>query len=179
MTWTDPTTRATGDLITAAIWNAEMVDNTVFLHDRVVSALIPPIAATGSGANITSNGDFPVASLNNVNSSAAAFFGFAVPDDFDALVEMCVIFVSSATTTLEYDLHSDYGALGEAYSNHSESALNQLKAATANVLTSIDVSGVFSSLAAGDFCGLKFITSTGANAANWNLIGVMLRYTRS
>lgn len=31
MAWTTPTTRATGDLITAAIWNADIVDNLVFL----------------------------------------------------------------------------------------------------------------------------------------------------
>src|SRR5687768_6781957 len=106
MTWTDPTTRATGDLITAAIWNAEMVDNTMYLHDRVVSQLLPPVLVTGTGANMLTNGDRPVAALNNVNASAAAFFAFAVPADFDALVELSVIFVANASTTLEYDLQS-------------------------------------------------------------------------
>lgn len=33
MTWVNPTTRSTGELITAAIWNQEVVDNTQFLYD--------------------------------------------------------------------------------------------------------------------------------------------------
>jgi hypothetical protein len=32
MTWTDPATRQTGDLITAAIWNQDVVDNLEYLH---------------------------------------------------------------------------------------------------------------------------------------------------
>src|SRR5688572_17819395 len=99
MTWTDPTTRSTGDLITAAIWNADMVDNMVFLHDRVVSKLIPPVVASGTGASMTVSGDFPVAALVNTNAAAGAFFSFAVPADFDALVELKVIFFCNASTT--------------------------------------------------------------------------------
>src|SRR5687767_11211551 len=31
MAWTTPTTRTTGDLITAAIWNTDLVDNLAYL----------------------------------------------------------------------------------------------------------------------------------------------------
>ncbi len=33
MSWVNPSVRQTGDLITAAIWNQEVVDNTQFLYD--------------------------------------------------------------------------------------------------------------------------------------------------
>ena len=36
--WTTPTTRSTGDLITAAIWNADIVDNLNFLYGSLPSA---------------------------------------------------------------------------------------------------------------------------------------------
>lgn len=32
MSWTGPTTRATGDVITAAIWNTDIVNNLLYLH---------------------------------------------------------------------------------------------------------------------------------------------------
>ena len=38
MSWTTPTTRSTGDLITAAIWNADLVDNLNFLYGSLPSA---------------------------------------------------------------------------------------------------------------------------------------------
>ncbi len=34
MTWSDPETRQTGDLITAAIWNQDVVENTLHLKER-------------------------------------------------------------------------------------------------------------------------------------------------
>lgn len=33
MTWTTPTTRATGDLITASIWNTDLVNNLAWLYE--------------------------------------------------------------------------------------------------------------------------------------------------
>ncbi len=35
MTWVDPESRDTGDLITAAIWNQDVVDNTQWLKDNL------------------------------------------------------------------------------------------------------------------------------------------------
>ncbi len=35
MTWVDPVTRETGDLITAAIWNQDAVDNPQYLYDNL------------------------------------------------------------------------------------------------------------------------------------------------
>lgn len=55
MSWTDPTTRATGDLITASIWNTDLVDNLVALHDGLqfdyaqITAAVS-ITATTEGA---------------------------------------------------------------------------------------------------------------------------------
>lgn len=40
MAWTDPTTRSTSDLITAAIWNTDLVDNLTYLHDELPSARV-------------------------------------------------------------------------------------------------------------------------------------------
>lgn len=61
MTWVDPAARQTGDLITAAIWNQDVVENTQHLKDgqiRVVTG-----SYTGNGAdnrNITGVGFTPI-----------------------------------------------------------------------------------------------------------------------
>ena len=39
MTWVDPTARQTGDLITAAIWNQDVVDNSQFLYDSALGSV--------------------------------------------------------------------------------------------------------------------------------------------
>ena len=36
MAWTAPTTRVNGDIITASIWNADLVENLKFLNERVL-----------------------------------------------------------------------------------------------------------------------------------------------
>lgn len=48
MAWTTPTTRTTGDLITAAIWNSDLVDNLAYLKTETdkVGALLREGAET-------------------------------------------------------------------------------------------------------------------------------------
>ncbi len=55
MAWTTPTTRATGDLITAAIWNADLVDNLSYLKTEVdkYGALLVYNTETGTGGVAT------------------------------------------------------------------------------------------------------------------------------
>lgn len=59
MAWTSPTTRATGDLITAAIWNTDLVDNLSLAWHQV---------ATGSGSGDTGI----TTTLTNIQTSASS-----------------------------------------------------------------------------------------------------------
>jgi hypothetical protein len=54
MAWTDPTTRSTGDLITAAIWNTDMVDNFTYLRSGL------PMAHVYHDANQTYTASTPL-----------------------------------------------------------------------------------------------------------------------
>lgn len=54
MSYTSPTTRSTNDLISAAIWNADLVDNITYLHDDLPSVRVyhsTTQSATGSTDN--------------------------------------------------------------------------------------------------------------------------------
>lgn len=98
-------------------------------------------------------GDYRV---NAVGQNASFNITFRVPDEFTSLISLKVVGILGGTiVTQSVTLNSDYGAIGEAYNNHSETQGISISA-TAGVITSFDVSGVFTSLAAGDSCGLKW-----------------------
>lgn len=102
-------------------------------------------------------GDFPA---DRMGGSEETQFVFFIPNDFSSVTSIEVMIIPDTTETIGYDLTSDYGAVGEVYNFNSESSLTQTLAVTINVITEIDVSGVFSSVAAGDYCGLRLISNT-------------------
>ncbi len=76
MTWTAPTTRITGELITASIWNTDLVDNLESLRDDIVYFQIvvfglTQTALTGdSKAKIIIPADINGMNLVSVNANA-------------------------------------------------------------------------------------------------------------
>jgi len=93
---------------------------------------------------------------NTVPINGEARMEFRVPTDFSSVfdIEMIVIPGGTVASGATLTLNSDYGAPGELYDAHSESN-SFAYVSTLNVVKSIDVSSVFSSLAPSDSCGLK------------------------
>src|SRR5574341_2291617 len=111
MPWTNPTTRSTGDLITAAIWNTDMVDNLRFVHDRAVTRLFEPLGT------LSTLGDFGAVLLQD-NGAGTVRFNFDAPPDFSSLVALEVMVRTNFSGARTLNLTSDYGAEGEDYANH-------------------------------------------------------------
>lgn len=68
MAWTAPTTRTTGDLITASIWNTDMVDNMTYLQSvSIYTNLL--FAIDGLGAQISTGikGDLSIDFAGTIN----------------------------------------------------------------------------------------------------------------
>ncbi|HEC23428.1 MAG TPA: hypothetical protein ENI95_10990 [Chloroflexi bacterium] len=173
MTWTDPTTRQTGDLITAAIWNGDVVDNLSYLHDRVVTRYFWPANVSQA---FTAFGDHPAALLNS--SQGQVYCPLNTPEDFDSLVAAEIVLVTASdTANWPYALYSDYGAASTGdYNAYDESLIGQSKSLTGNRLETIDVSGVLSNLGASMVAGVKITTSS---VTNIYVLGLVLRYTRT
>lgn len=109
------------------------------------------LAATDYGAN---RGDFRVRAQGNTGTFR---YTFNVPPDFDSLVSLELIAIPQFTSVASnIDLFSDYGALGELFTTHSEADTTSTFPFTLDTLTAVDISSVFSSLSAGDFCGMFF-----------------------
>lgn len=114
----------------------------------------------------------------SIGATASFQFTFRVPDDFLTLVSLEIVGIPGATYTGvgEIDLESNYAQDGEAISTHNETNSLTALSGTINVHTPIDVSSVFSSLAAGDNCGIELDHVTGLGAAI-NYIGIRLEYS--
>ena len=95
----------------------------------------------------------------NIGATGAYRFTFIVPDDFLSLVSIRLIASprsGAEGSGKDIDLISSYGADGEAINNHSESDTSSTYqiAASAGTFGFLDLSSVFTGLAAGDRCGV-------------------------
>jgi hypothetical protein len=101
------------------------------------------------------------------------------PHDFNNIVEMVAVVIPDTNTesSWDIDLESDYGAADEAHTTHSESDTGTTYdfSTDDNKLKEIDVSGVFSSVAAGDYFGLAIENNIGSSDELW-VLGVRLKY---
>lgn len=111
-----------------------------------------PVTATENGlmANI---GDVPVCRLTATDHKG--FTSFKVPADFSSLTSAHLIVIPHGSqAAANWDILSDYGAVGQSYDNHSESDTVTTYNVTDNVTFAIDISGILTSLAAGDYVGI-------------------------
>lgn len=105
-----------------------------------------------------------------------AWIAFHIPHDFNSITEAVVLINPLATATHRFDITSNYAAVGEAFDTHSGSDLNHDFSMTALQFYEIDVSGVLSSLSAGDYGGIKLLGDA-TNTPNALVIGFRLKYT--
>lgn len=118
-------------------------------------------------------GDFRVRTIGGTSDFN---FTFSVPLDFDTLVTIEMIGISLGTNAAaDIDLSSDYGAIGESPSAHSEANTTITYNITSGTIVALDVSSVFTSISAGDFCGINI--DHNSIGSDIDYIGIRLRYT--
>ena len=131
---------------------------------------VPVTYANGGSMGLIS--DYP-----GLYSSGGAYgaASFNIPNDFTSIVSAVLLIIPTVSNALgNIDIWSDYAASGENYQTHSESNTGSSYNLTANELYSIDLSGILSSIAAGDNVGIRSRDS--GNVPKPYLIGVRFRY---
>ena len=133
-----------GPSVTAADFDGDRVDITV--------AALPielwfPAVFLGNN----SFADFQIGGATNV----VRFFSFFIPTDFVSLVSCELIYIKRDSDSIQWQLDSDFGAPGEQFNNHSESQLTGALAETDGDIVALDITGVLTAIAAGDFVGLQ------------------------
>ncbi|KKN55842.1 hypothetical protein LCGC14_0578330 [marine sediment metagenome] len=103
-----------------------------------------------------------------IGTSQAVHFTFQIPEDFEVLDAITVVVLPDATETIQWDIFVSVAAVGEAYNNDDRSALNETLAVTVNLITELDISGVLTGLAAGDYIAIDFQS----DIANIQVVGL-------
>jgi len=123
-------------------------------------------------------GDYRVFTLGG---GASFQFNIAAPFDFVSINTMDLIVIPSAGAAgsgKDIDLFSSYALLGEAFNANTESDTTTVYdlSGTTNQFFAFDVSGVFTSLAAGHVCGLT--VTTNSIGGDLNVIGIRMLYNK-
>ena len=109
-------------------------------------------------------------SIRSATSTSNTFYTFTIPHDFTSLISLVVVFFPNTTiVSVDIDLDSSYALIGEDRTTNQESDTTTTYSATANIMSELDISGVFSSLAANHKCGLRIVQ---------NNIGSTIKYLR-
>lgn len=105
-------------------------------------------------------------------------FDLFVPNDFASLVSIEAIGIPNANfTNKNIQFSSSYGAVGESYIVHAETNNVLLFSGVQNVFLAVDLSTVFTAIAAGDLCGVT-ITHV-ALGTTIDYLGIRLRYNKT
>jgi len=118
-------------------------------------------------------GDFGVFDMD----SGDAFMDFFVPADFSSITAAVVAIIPATTSgTANIDIASDYAASGQASGTHSESDTASTYNVVSGQIFEIDISGILTSLAAGDYVGIRVTDNTGGGN-NARTLGLRFKYT--
>lgn len=176
----------TQDFSSGSIWVDTTSDDTYVCTDASTGAANWEQTNNGGGGAATKEIFFTnvMGTLSNkgdfagraVSSSGAHQFTWFVPHDYTSTIAIEMIAIPDGTNaTADIDLSSDYGAAGEAFNNHSETNTSITYNLVLDNLTSMDVSSVYSSLSASDYCGIE-MDHNGIGFSNM-YIGLRLRYS--
>ena len=126
------------------------------------------------GASVQNDGDHTAIRINA--NGQVVFFEFYMPQDFSSVVDIAVVTIPVQTKTHRLTFGCNYGAVGENRAAHSGALNNQELSLTDNIIAEWDVKDMFSSLAGGDYIGVRIITSP-TNTANLYFIGMRIKYS--
>ncbi len=130
-----------------------------------------PVTSISTGLAANNSDNFPT---RNVDDGEEAFMSFFTPHDFSSITEAVIVgWAHGANQPYDLDIVSAYCAAGEDHATHAESDLVSTYAALNHVIYEVDVSGILSALAAGDYCGI----SLEQNHADWfKVLGFRMKY---
>jgi hypothetical protein len=158
-----PTTTGEADDTDDLAAHLKGIDNA--LESETKSFMVPVLNALQD----TLVGEFPTESLA---SASSAYFAFKIPDDFATLVEAVIVVIPDASETIQWDLATNFGLVGELYNANTDAVTNATQAVTVNILSELDISAGLTGITAGDYVGLNF----NSNTSNIRVIGLFIKY---
>ena len=176
MTWTTPSTQTTGTLITATIYNEQIISNIAHLgaHTAQNAALSSITAGELNKQYIILDAEH-----NEVFGQYRATGLTTAAEDgaFSGYIPSWVTTISSATVYLaannatgngQVDIGTLYAAPDEAYNTHSGSLLNQTITLTTDLdIHTVNIASALASLTGGDVVGVTVTNDKTNNFDVW------------
>lgn len=159
---------------------------------------VPPTFQSGAASAATKEEWFPVLALNLTggantfpytsyggtpgsrrfaaappHATGSVYLNMYLPLDFTSVTSLNLIIVPNTTETIQADIDSEYGSVGEARNTHTGTLVNETLAVTADEITEWDIKSVISSAVAGDHVGIQVASDT----AEILITGMRLKYT--
>lgn len=126
------------------------------------------------GAEVTAYAAYSCANCDALNEEGD--LSFFIPNDFIALVAASIVVIPRSTqAAAAWGIYSYYCAEGEAYNTHNESDAVSTYNVTDGQMFEVDISGIFSSLVANDFVGIRLKQLNAAHDVS--ILGVRFKYT--
>jgi len=116
------------------------------------------------------NGEWAVA---RIGANKAGHFNLRVPHDYTTLTDLVVVIIPDTTETVQFDANLAAAALGENFETVTNSIVNSTLGVTLQVLAELNLSTLFTGVAALDYVGIRLNSDT----TNLEIIGLRLRYT--
>ncbi len=158
-------------------WDAMVRRNTKLSDNRFVS-----LGAGRVFYEAETNGAAGNRRVRNVGGTGNFNFNFRVPGDFGSLISLKAIGIIRSSVDgsgKQIALSSSYGAIGESAAQHTGSNTPTYDfTGLLNKIAGIDISSVFASLAAGDYCGVNLNHQT-IGGGGIDYLGIELIYNRA
>ncbi len=132
------------------------------------------IGIVTGGTEFQTVGEFQGYLVDDLNDEV--FVEFTVPDDFTSLTSLYLEVLGRASDNLnDWNYDTDYGGNGENYNTHSETEATVTGSVVFNKIELHDISGVFSSLSAGDKCAFRLYIG-GGSGGDALVLGIRGKY---
>jgi len=169
-----------GDIVAVAgDYDASQVDNDSGVAGATVADALDTLDGQAATKDIVFPSDYGANEGNyrvrQVSGTGAFRHNFRVPHDFTSLLSVVAICAPLVNVVAgDIDLFSDYGAQGASLTQFQETDVGATYNLTAMVWNALDLSPVFNSLAANQYCGVQIDHNGLGTSVDY--FGIRLRY---
>lgn len=136
--------------------------------------------STNSGATAVTHGDFDAWELTDAATESVRITGYLldVRSGGTTPTKVYVLVIPEGSGNIDWSTTTDFAAVGQVSTTHSDAETGQLTAVTVNEVERIDITDSFTGAAANDFFGLIFIRNGASGSdtigAAVNVIGLLI-----
>jgi len=160
MSWTDGVDRAAGYIVPASIWNGLLGATGSLMYLKTKYMWYPASCAFYNGAYTFLSAEGGL--TNAANDYVICYF--RIPDDFVSLSEAKLAVIAGTTDAAEdWNIYAQYAKTGETLTTHTANNTATTYNGTADKYLDVDVSGILTSLSAGDTGWVKILVGTAAD----------------